>query len=198
MWRERKEKKRKEVRGDRHIKVVEVRSLKLDLEILWKDLGVKLGEVVEDYRTLLFSNFQKKRICFVSVMSFWKLCARFVFWSYLLCLSFFGFAAWDLIDHIRIYVWDKFHVIWICIERDPSIWSFSLSFEVSFFWKWYLFIVIINRAEILSRYKKHISYVSPKISKILELLRASCKSFCVQVPVWGDFKEVTRSLILWS
>jgi hypothetical protein len=50
----------------------------------------------------------------------------------------------------------------------------------------------------LSRYKKHISYVSPKISKILELLRASCKSFCVQVPVWGDFKEVTRSLILWS
>jgi hypothetical protein len=31
---EEKEKKRKEVRGDPHIKVVEVRSLKLDLELL--------------------------------------------------------------------------------------------------------------------------------------------------------------------
>ncbi len=68
--RERKEKKRKEVRGDQHIKVVEVRPLNLDLDLLWKDLGVKLGEVIEDYRTLLFSKFQKKRICFVRVMSF--------------------------------------------------------------------------------------------------------------------------------
>ncbi len=31
---EEKEKKRKEVRGDQHIKVVEVRSVKLDLELL--------------------------------------------------------------------------------------------------------------------------------------------------------------------
>jgi hypothetical protein len=31
---EEREKKRKEVRGDQHIKVVEVRSLKLDLEPL--------------------------------------------------------------------------------------------------------------------------------------------------------------------
>jgi hypothetical protein len=31
---EKKEKKRKEVRGDQHIKVVEVRYLKLDLELL--------------------------------------------------------------------------------------------------------------------------------------------------------------------
>jgi hypothetical protein len=67
---EEKEKKRKEVRGDQHIKVVEVRSLNLDLDLLWKDLGVKLGEVIEDYRTLLFSKFQKKKICFVRVMSF--------------------------------------------------------------------------------------------------------------------------------
>ncbi len=48
---EEKEKKRKEVRGDQHIKV-------------------KLEGIVEDYKTLLFSNFQKKRICFVRVMSF--------------------------------------------------------------------------------------------------------------------------------
>ncbi len=52
---EEKEKKRKEVRGDQHFKVVKVKSLKLDLELLWKDLEVKLGEVVDDYRTLLFS-----------------------------------------------------------------------------------------------------------------------------------------------
>jgi hypothetical protein len=45
------------VRGDQHIKVVEVRSLNLDLDLLWKDLGVKHGEVIEDYRTLLFSKF---------------------------------------------------------------------------------------------------------------------------------------------
>ncbi len=111
---------------------------------------------------------------------------------------FLDLQLWDLIDHIGIYVWEKFHVIWIYIERDSSIWSFSLSFEVSFFWKWYLFVVIINRAEILNIYRKHICYVSPKISRILELLRASCKSFCVQVAVWDDFKEVARSLILWS
>jgi len=31
---EEKEKKRKEVRGDQHIKIMEVRSLKLDLDLL--------------------------------------------------------------------------------------------------------------------------------------------------------------------
>jgi hypothetical protein len=46
---EEKEKKRKEVRGDQHIKVVEVRSLNLDLDLLWKDLEVKLRR---DYRRL--------------------------------------------------------------------------------------------------------------------------------------------------
>ncbi len=54
---EEKEKKRKEVRGDQHIKVVEVRSLNLDLDLLWNDLEVKLGEIIEDYKTLLFSIF---------------------------------------------------------------------------------------------------------------------------------------------
>jgi hypothetical protein len=64
------------MRGEQHIKVVEVRSLNLDLDLLWKDLEVKLETIVEDYKTLLFSNFQKKRICFVRVMSFWKFCVR--------------------------------------------------------------------------------------------------------------------------
>jgi hypothetical protein len=56
-------------------------------------------------------------------------------------------------------------------------------------------MVIINRDEILNIYRRNICYVSPKISRSLKLLRASCKSFCVQVLVWGDFKEVARSLI---
>jgi len=30
---------------------------------------MKLGDIIEDYKMLLFSNFQKKRICFVRVMS---------------------------------------------------------------------------------------------------------------------------------
>jgi hypothetical protein len=89
---EEKEKKRKEVRGDQHIKVVEVRSLNLDLDLLWKDLEVKLGEVIEHYRTLLFWNFQKKRICFLRV-AFENSVLDLVFWSYLLCLSFFGSAT---------------------------------------------------------------------------------------------------------
>ncbi len=90
---EEKEKKRKELKGDQHIKVVEVRSLNLDLDLLWKDLGVKLGEVIEDYRTPLSSNFQKKRICFVRVMSFWKLCTRSGFLVISPFLSFFGSTA---------------------------------------------------------------------------------------------------------
>ncbi len=37
---------------------------------------MKLGKVIEDYRTLLLSKFQKKRICFVRVKNFSKFCAR--------------------------------------------------------------------------------------------------------------------------
>jgi hypothetical protein len=33
-------------------------------------LGMKLGEIVEDYKMLPFSKFQKKKICFVRVMRF--------------------------------------------------------------------------------------------------------------------------------
>ncbi len=140
-------------------------------------------------------SFKRKWYVLWELWAFENFVPDLVFWSYLLCLDL---QLWDLIDHIGIYVWEKFHVIWICIKRDSSIWSFSLSFEVNFFLKWYLFVVITNRAEILRKYRRHISYVCPKISRILELLRASCKSFCVQVPVWGDFKEVVRSLTLWS
>jgi hypothetical protein len=37
---------------------------------------VKFGMVIEDYRTLLLSKFQKKRICFVTIKSFGKLYVR--------------------------------------------------------------------------------------------------------------------------
>jgi len=67
------------VKGYQHIKVVEVRSLNLNLDLLWKYLGMKLGENIKYYKTLILSNFQKKRICFVRVMSLWKLCVRFGF-----------------------------------------------------------------------------------------------------------------------
>jgi hypothetical protein len=43
------------------------------------------------------------------------------------------------------------------------------------------FVVNINRAKILNKYRRHIFNVSPKILRILELLKASCKPFCVQV-----------------
>ncbi len=81
---ERKEVKRKKRNENRwkeiHIsKVVEIRFLNLDLDLLWKDLGVKLGEIVEDYKTFLFTKFQKKKMCFVKVMSFWRFYVRFSF-----------------------------------------------------------------------------------------------------------------------
>jgi hypothetical protein len=62
---EEKKKKRKEVRGDPHIKGCESQILKSRSRST-----MKLGEIVEDYKTLLFSKFQKKRICFVRVMRF--------------------------------------------------------------------------------------------------------------------------------
>ena len=92
---EEKEKKRKEVRGDQHIKVVEVKSLNLDLDLLWKDLGVKLREIVKDYKTLLFSNFQKKKMCFVRVMSFWRFYVKFGF--LIIYLLFEPFWIWIII-----------------------------------------------------------------------------------------------------
>ncbi len=46
MWRERKGKKWEEINTS---KVVQVKSLNLDVDLLWKDLGVKLGK---DYTKL--------------------------------------------------------------------------------------------------------------------------------------------------
>jgi hypothetical protein len=59
-----KRKKRKEKRWEEinTSKVVEVKSLNLDLDILWKDLGMKLEEVIEDCKTFLFSKVKKKKM----------------------------------------------------------------------------------------------------------------------------------------
>ncbi len=67
----------------------------------------------------------------------------------------------------------------VSFESDNSLWSSSIKLK--------------NLIDIKNTFN-----VSPKISKILEVLKASCKSFCFQVLVWGDFKEVARSFILWS
>jgi hypothetical protein len=66
-----KRKKRKEKkRGERRSTYQSCGSQIFEFKSTMKDLGMKLREVIEDYRTLVFSNFQKKRICFVRVMSF--------------------------------------------------------------------------------------------------------------------------------
>jgi hypothetical protein len=39
------------------LKVVKVKSLNLGLYLLWKDLGVKLERIVEDYKAILLSKF---------------------------------------------------------------------------------------------------------------------------------------------
>jgi hypothetical protein len=134
-----KRKKKKEKRWEdiNTSKVMKVGSLNLDLDLLWKDLGVKLGQIIEDYKTLLFSKFQKKRICFVKVMRFLKiLCQIWFFGNISFVWAFLDLQLWDLIDHKGFYMWEKFQVIWIGIEGDPIISSFSLNFEVSFFWEW--------------------------------------------------------------
>jgi len=59
---EEKEKKRKRWEEIHISKVVEVRSLNLNLDLLWKDLGVKLGEIVEDYNASIFKNLEEKDV----------------------------------------------------------------------------------------------------------------------------------------
>jgi hypothetical protein len=147
-----KEKKRKEVRGDQHIKVVKIRSLNQNLDLLWKDFGMKLEDIIEDYKMVLFSNFQKKRICFVRVMSFWKLCARssFLVISCLFVWAFLDLQLWDLIDHKGLYMWEKFKSFGyvlreiqvskisisilksVYFENDNSLWSSSIELK---FWE---------------------------------------------------------------
>jgi hypothetical protein len=58
-WKNVKKKKIKEKRWNEiNISmVVEVRSLNLDLDLLWKKLEMKLAEIIEGYKTFLFLEF---------------------------------------------------------------------------------------------------------------------------------------------
>jgi hypothetical protein len=58
-WKNVKKKKIKEKRWNEIniLMVVEVRSLNLDLDLLWKKLEMKLAEIIEGYKTFLFLEF---------------------------------------------------------------------------------------------------------------------------------------------
>jgi hypothetical protein len=76
-------------------KVVKVRSLNLDLDVLWKDLEMKLWGIVEDCMVFLFTKFEKKKICFMKVMSFWRFYVKFGF--LIIYLLFEPFWIWIII-----------------------------------------------------------------------------------------------------
>ncbi len=118
-----KRKKKKEKRWEEiHIsRVVKVRSLNLDLDLLWKDFGVKLGEIIEYYNTLLFKISREKDLFYESYEFLKILCQIWVFGHISFVWAFLDLQLWDLIDHEGLYMWQKFQVIWICIERDSSI-----------------------------------------------------------------------------
>ncbi len=114
----RKEKRWKEINTS---KVVEVRSLNLNLDLLWNDLEVKLKGIIEDYKTLLLSKFQKKRICFVRVMSFWKLCIRFGFLVISLLFEFFWICSFGFTDHRRLYIRERNFMSFGYVLREIQI-----------------------------------------------------------------------------
>jgi hypothetical protein len=158
-----KRKKRKEKRWEEIniSKVVEIRSLNLDLDLLWKDLRVKHGEIIEHYKTLLFSNFQKKKICFVKVMSFWRLCVRSGFLVISPLFELFCICSWSSINvnsmkyicfALNSYLHNDLHslsndflscfkmnIIW-----DIHKWKFSL---VGFPWFSWVIVVLLTNYE---------------------------------------------------
>lgn len=66
--------------------------------------------------------------------------------------TFLNLQLCGLINNKRIHLWKKIQVIWMCIERNMTIWNFNFRLKVSFFWKWYVFMVIVNRVETLKRH----------------------------------------------
>jgi hypothetical protein len=100
---------------------MEVKYLNLDLNLLWKDLGMKLGEIIKNYKTLLSQNSKRKRYVLWELWVLKSLCQIWFFGHISFDWAFLDLQLWDLIDHKRPYMWEKFHVIWICIQRDPSI-----------------------------------------------------------------------------
>ncbi len=118
---EKKKKKKNEMKWEEIpiSRVVEVRSLNLDL--VWKNFGAKIGKIVEDYKTLLFSKFQRKGCVLWELWIFEDYVSNLVFGHISFVWAFLDLQLWDLIDHKGLYMWEKIKVIWICIERDSSI-----------------------------------------------------------------------------
>jgi len=96
-------------------------------------------------------NFMSFGLLLWELGAFENFVSDLIFWSYLLCLSFFGSVTlWSYRSYRNICVREiSCHLDFYC-ERSKHL-KFQSHFEISFFWKWYLFVVIINRAEILSR-----------------------------------------------
>ncbi len=148
-----KRKKRKEKRWEEiHIsKAMEVSSLNLDLDLLWKHLGVKLGEIVEDYKTFLFSKFQKKKMCFVRVMSFWRFCVKSGFLVISPLFKLFWIYTFGILLDVKDYICEKNFKSFgyvvreiqiskvstsvlklVSFESDNSLWSSPIELK---FWK---------------------------------------------------------------
>jgi hypothetical protein len=72
MWRERKEKKRGERKSI---------PLNLDLDLLWEDLGIRLVEIIENYK--------RKGYVLWELWTFENFVLDLVFWSYFLYLRIF-------------------------------------------------------------------------------------------------------------
>ncbi len=89
---DKKEKKRKEKRGEEinTSKVREVKYLNLDLNLLWKDLGMKFKKII---RCLYFQISKRKGYVLWELWAFEDFVSDLVFWSYLLYLSIFGYVA---------------------------------------------------------------------------------------------------------
>jgi hypothetical protein len=118
MRKEENVKKKKRWKEINTSKVVKVRYLNLDLDLLWKGFGMKLGEIIEDYKTFLFLNFQKKRICFVRVMSFWKLYARSGFLVIFPFFELFGICSFGILKIIKDYICERnFKSFWYLLKE---------------------------------------------------------------------------------
>jgi hypothetical protein len=106
---------------------MEVKSLNLDLDLLWKNLKVKLWEIIEHYKTLLFSNFQKKRICFEKVMSFWRFCVRSGFLVISPLFEFFWICSFEILQIIKDFICEKNFKSFGYVLRDIQVSKVSAS-----------------------------------------------------------------------
>ncbi len=127
-WGKKKNEEKKKRWEKIHIsRVVKVRSLNLDLDLLWKDLGVKLGEIIEEKKTLLFSKFQKKMICFVRVMKFWRFCVKSGFLVISLLFELFWIWSCAILKIIKEYICERNFKSFAYVLREIQVSKVSTS-----------------------------------------------------------------------